>query len=175
MDKITLINIGTEEEATTLYNDFISTAKKHNREYKLWMLAIVVIGVVLFLLVEWLMQPGIVRNVVQIAIAGAAYIILNGFFTALEPTTPYFYPPSYVYYNILKKYNVVDMVLHSRYGKYDLELVVEDDKHRVSYEFLFGFRAETRTDVQNYTVDMKNRMVYEPYQLKETKVSSSTL
>ena len=175
MDKITLINVGTEEEANALYNDFMQSTKQNNRECKLWMLATVTAGIILFLLVEWLMSAGIIRNIVQIAIAGAAYIVLNGCFAAMEPTTSYFYPPAYKYHNIIKKYNIMDMVLHSRYGKYDLELVVEDEEHRVSYEFLFGFDAETRTDVQNHTVDIKNRKVYEPYQLQETKIYTSAL
>ena len=175
MDKITLINIGTEEEATTLYNNFMSAAKKNNRECKIGMSITLLIGITVILLLERFMEPGIIRNVVQIAIAGATYIVLNGCFAALEPTTPYFHPPTYIYHNILKNYNIVDMVLHDRFGKYDLELAVEDEEHRVSYEFIFGLRSETRTDVQCHTIDLQNRVVYVPYISPETKNSTPAL
>ena len=106
MNKINLINMGTEEEATILYNNFISATKKNNRKCKIWMFAVLLVGIATILLLEWLLEPGIIRNVVQIAIAGATYIVLNGCFAALEPTTPYFHPPTYIYHNILKNYGV---------------------------------------------------------------------
>ncbi len=175
MDKITLINTGTAQEADSQYKDFLEHAKQNNRQCKMWMAALVVVWAISVIAVELLMQPGFTRNLVQVVITCVVCILLNGFFESLEPTTSYFYPPMYLYHEILKDYNILDVKLHYRYGKYDVECVIEDKEHRVDSKFIYNFLTETRTDVQNYTVDMQKRMVYTPYEPKQSKISLSAL
>lgn len=175
MDKITLINIGTEEEADAAYEKFVASTKQANHQYKLWMLLVVILWALLVFAAERLMQPGMLRNLIQIAFTGVAYIILHGLYVTIEPITPYFYPPTYIYHQLIKDHNIIDMVLHSRFGKYDLELVHEDAQHKVSFEFIYNFASEIRTDVNSYTVDLQNRMVYVPYEAQNTKISTPSL
>lgn len=175
MEKVTLINTGTAQEADSQYKDFLEHAKQNNQRCKIWIAVLVVLWAVFVIAVELIMQPGFVRNSVQVVITCIACILLNGFYESLEPTTPYFYPPTYLYHEILKDSKILDVNLHYRYGKYDVELVVEDKEHRVDSEFIYNFFSETRTDVANYIVDMQKRMVYVPYEPQQIKISLSTL
>ena len=175
MEKVTLINTGTVQEADSQYKDFLEHAQQNNQRCKMWMAGLVVLWAVSVIAVELIMQPGFVRNLVQVVITCVVCILLNGFFESLEPTTPYFYPPMYLYHEILKDYNILDVKLHYRYGKYDVELVIEDKEHRVESEFIYNFLQETRTNVSNYTVDMKKRIVYVPYRANQLKNSLSAL
>ena len=174
MDKITLINMGTAQEADSQYKDFLAHAKQNNRHCKMWMAALGIVWAVSVIVVELLMQPGFARNSVQVIITCVVCIVLNGFYESLEPTTPYFYPPAYLYHELLKDYNILDVKLHYRYGKYDVELVIENKEHCVDSKFIYNFLSETRTDVSNYTVDMQKRMVYVPYEPIQAKISFST-
>lgn len=175
MDKVTLINTGTAQEADAQYKDFLEHAKQNNQRCKIWMTVLVVLWAVSVIAVELSMQPGFVRNLVQVVITCIACILLNGFYESLEPTTPYFYPPTYLYHEMLKDYKILDVKLHYRYGKYDVELVIEDKEHRVDSEFIYNFFSDTRTDVVNCTVDMQKRMVYVPYEPQSIKISLSAL
>lgn len=175
MEKVTLINTGTVQEADSQYKDFLEHAKQNNQQCKIWMAVLVALWAVSVAAVELIMQPGFVRNLVQVIVTCIAGILLNGFYESLEPTTPYFYPPTYIYHEILKDYKILDVKLHYRYGKYDVELVIEDKEHRVDSEFIYNFFSETRTDVANCTVDMRKRMVYVPYEPQSMKISSAAL
>ena len=175
MEKITLINIGTAQDAEVQYKEFLQCAKQNNRQCKTWMAILGIVWALVVLMAESLMQPGFTRNLVQVVITCIVCIFLNGFFESLEPTTPYFYPAMYRYHEILKDHNILDIKLHYRYVKYDVELVVEDKEHRVDSKFIYNFLTETRTDVQNNTVDMQKRMVYVPYESQQSKISLSAL
>lgn len=175
MKKVTLINTGTAQGADSQYKDFLEHAKQNNRQCKIWMAGLVALWAISVAAVELIMQPGFARNAVQVVITCIACILFNGLCESLEPTTPYFYPPTYLYHKILKDYKILDVKLHYRYGKYDVEFVIEDKEHRVDSEYIYNFLSETRTDVSNYTVDMQKRMVYVPYEPPQMKISLSTL
>lgn len=85
MDKVTLINTGTVQEADSQYKDFLKHAKQNNQRSKMWMAGLVVLWAASVIAVEIIMQPGFARNSVQVVITCLACILLNGFYESLGP------------------------------------------------------------------------------------------
>ena len=70
-------------------------------------------------------------------------------------------------------YNILDIKLHYRYGKYDVKLVLEDKEHCVDSKFIYNVLSETHTDVPSHITNMQKHMFYAPYEAKQLKNSLS--
>ena len=163
MSNINIINAGTENSAQKDYENFLHESKTYNKRCSLYVGITFVVGLIICLAVEFTMEPGIWRNLIQVVVAIAASIIIQGIVLAMKPTTPYFYPATYQYHQLIKDYTILDTDILQGNTNSHIKFTVEDKDHRVKNMTFYQFKEEIRTDILVPTIDLLNRVILRPY------------
>lgn len=157
-----IINLGTKTDAEYDKQRYLTYATTQNSHCTRATFSVALICVIILVLVEISMTPDMKRNFIQVMVMGSSYIIISGFYQSRIPTTPYFYPATYQYHEILLHYNILDTKIHQRSKYCDMEFEVEDEYHHRSHKFIYNFAKEVKTDISQPLIDMKNKIIYIP-------------
>lgn len=163
MNEINIINTGTREEAQKELTQHLEDVESNNRICNIVLTADIILCLLAVALMEHYMAPGILRNATQcIAFLIGGFIAYTILFEFYQSTCSMLHPAISQYHNIIEKYKILDIKVHQR-SLWDVEFVVENDKHEVEHEYIYNFNHITKTDVDTMTVDIKNHTIYVPY------------
>ena len=158
-----LINISSKYEAEKKYKEFVEDVYHNNAQCNAAIIITIILAIFAIAAANFYLQSTL-REAVSFGAIVIAGIICYAASEGYESSCSMLAPAEYRYYQILTDARLLKTEIKScDNGAYNVVLTVANNKNEVSYEWLYGFKKVTKTDVKELVVDLANQVIYEPY------------
>ena len=158
-----LTNISSKYEAEKKYKEFVEDVDHNNAQCNAVIIITIILAIFALAAANFYLQSTL-REAVSFGTIVIAGIICYAASEGYESSCSMLAPAAYRYHQILTDARLLKTeIKRCDNGVYNVVLTVANNRNEVSYEWLYGFKKVTKTDVKELVVDLENQIIYEPY------------